>query len=72
MELKELTEKQRAILQYIREQTFTNGFQPSLRELAVHFEITVSAVRGHLLSCEKKGYVEITGRGRGVRFLEQI
>ena len=72
MEKKELTEKQRQILTYIREESFTNGYQPSLREVAGYLGITVSAVRGHLLACEKKGFVEITGRGRGVKFLEHI
>lgn len=74
MENKEkvLTEKQKAILLFIKEGVEKDGYQPSFRDIAEELKITVSAVRSHLLYTEKKGFIELTGKGRGIKFLREI
>ena len=58
MEKDRLTEKQREILEYIRESILTKGYPPAVREIcsAVHLKST-SSVHSHLETLEKKGYI---------------
>ena len=53
-----ITDKQKEILDYIKEQILTRGFPPSVREIceAVHLRST-SSVHAHLESLEKNGYI---------------
>ena len=53
-----LTEKQQAILQYIKESILKRGYPPAVREIcqAVNLRST-SSVHAHLESLEKKGYI---------------
>ncbi len=54
-----LTEKQRAILEYIREQITTRGHSPTVREIGRHFGITsTNGVRTHLNALIRKGYLK--------------
>ncbi len=53
-----LTEKQQAILQYIKESVLKRGYPPAVREIcqAVNLRST-SSVHAHLESLERKGYI---------------
>ena len=53
-----LTEKQQAILQYIKESILKRGYPPAVREIcqAVNLRST-SSVHAHLESLERKGYI---------------
>ena len=53
-----LTEKQQAILQYIKESILKRGYPPAVREIcqAVNLRST-SSVHAHLESLERKGYL---------------
>ena len=53
-----LTDKQRQILEYIRECLLKKGYPPAVREIceAVHLKST-SSVHSHLETLEKKGYI---------------
>ena len=53
-----ITDKQREILEYIKEMILKKGYQPAVREIceAVHLKST-SSVHSHLESLEKNGYI---------------
>ena len=53
-----ITDKQREILEYIKELILKNGYPPAVREIceAVHLKST-SSVHSHLESLEKNGYI---------------
>jgi repressor LexA len=54
----ELTDKQREILEYMKECILNKGYPPAVREIceAVHLKST-SSVHAHLESLEQKGYI---------------
>ena len=70
--LKPLTPKQKSILVYVLTKTVENGYQPSQREIADHFNVTPHVVAGQLRACEKKGYIQLSGFGRGIKFIKEI
>ena len=53
-----ITEKQREILEYIKNEILNKGYPPAVREIceAVHLKST-SSVHSHLETLEKKGYI---------------
>jgi repressor LexA len=53
-----LTEKQQAILDFINEHTESNGFPPSIREIAGHFGVYPATVQDHISAIERKGYLQ--------------
>ncbi len=53
-----LTRRQKEILDFIREFIETNGYSPSMEEIAGHFRISsLNAVFKHLASLEARGYL---------------
>jgi DNA-binding MarR family transcriptional regulator len=53
-----LTEQQHKVLEFIGDYADDNGFPPTLREIGEALGLpNVSAVRGHLVALEKKGYL---------------
>lgn len=69
---KGLTDHQREVLKFIVGFNGKSGFQPSMREIAEHFNVSVSSVRSLLLLIERKGIIELTGQSRGIRILKKI
>jgi len=56
---KNLTERQKKVLDAIRRFILDNGYSPTIRQLGEALDIaTPSAVFKHILSLEKKGYLE--------------
>ena len=55
---RKLTDKQREILEYLKECILQKGYPPAVREIceAVHLKST-SSVHAHLESLEEKGYI---------------
>ena len=53
-----ITEKQKEILEYIKQQILKRGYPPAVREIceAVHLKST-SSVHSHLETLEKNGYI---------------
>ncbi len=53
-----ITDKQKEILEYIKEEVLNHGYPPSVRDIceAVHLKST-SSVHAHLATLEKKGYI---------------
>ena len=55
----DLTDRQQAILSYIKESIHERGFPPSIREISAQFGIqSTQGVQRHLEALEKKGYVK--------------
>jgi repressor LexA len=68
--MKDLTEKQEAVLHFVAEYQANHGYPPTNREIAAGFLISPKAAHDHILALEKKGAVKI--RGRSSRSIEII
>ena len=56
---KSLTEKQKAVLEFIRKQIVERGHPPTVREIGTRFGIqSTNGVRTHLTALTKKGYIK--------------
>lgn len=56
--LTELTDRQKAILDFVNEHTRENGFPPSIREIGRHFGIYPATVQDHIAALERKGFLQ--------------
>lgn len=67
--LKNLTEKQSKIFDFIGEWQMKNGYPPTQAEICDHFGFgSLNAVRSHLVLIEKKGYIHLNcGKARGIQ-----
>jgi repressor LexA len=52
--MKELTEKQQLVLDFIRQFISEHNYPPTFRQIAEHFEITVKAAYDHVMALKKK------------------
>ena len=68
--MKELTDKQKEVLDVIKEFTEKKGYQPSLDEIGEILDKSRYAVYQHIKAAEKKGFVAIMGF-RAVKFLKE-
>jgi repressor LexA len=67
-----LTEKQRRVMEIIRDFFLENGHAPSLGELQQLLSInTKRGVVNHLNSLEKKGFIIRTSEARGIKLVEE-
>jgi repressor LexA len=53
-----ITEKQRMVLEFIQEYGDSNGYAPSIRDVAGRFECSVKGAYDHVVALEKKGLIE--------------
>jgi SOS-response transcriptional repressor LexA len=67
-----LTKKQKDILKCINTLQEKEGFQPTVREIAQKIKTSSSNVQGQLRMIERKGYILMTGKARGIKFLKSI
>ena len=68
--MKNLTERQKEVLDFIAQFTDDNAYAPTVREIYDHFNISIRAVQDHLAALEKKGFLSITRhRSRSMRVL---
>lgn len=70
--MKNLTEKQQLILDFIKSEVKTKGVVPSIREICTAFGLSsTSSVHVHLESLEKKGYIRRKeAKPRNIEILE--
>ena len=69
---RQLTKRQRAILQYIIECIRDHGFPPTIAEIGEEFGISsTNGVNDHLLALEKKGYIQRSSKARGIHVTEK-
>jgi len=68
-----LTDRQRQVLDFIRDTIGQKGYPPTVRDIANHLDIvSLNAVRRHLKSVEKKGYIHVEpGKSRGIKILDE-
>jgi len=55
--MKEITHRQKEVLNFISNFIRDNGFPPTVREIGLNFEISLRAVQDHLAALQKKGYL---------------
>ncbi|MDQ3024517.1 MAG: transcriptional repressor LexA [bacterium] len=55
---KYITDKQRLVLEFIQEYGDSNGYSPSIRDVAGRFECSVKGAYDHVVALEKKGLIE--------------
>jgi repressor LexA len=65
--MKAITDKQKRILDFLREYTKSNGYPPTVREIGGHFQFLWAAARVHLKALEKKGFIKVNpSKSRGI------
>ena len=71
---RELTEKQRQILDYIVEMVRTRGYPPTIRQIGTRFKISsTNGVRTHLSALERKGYIRrAPWSARGIELVREM
>lgn len=70
--MKELTPKQKQLLDYLTDEIRVNGLPPTLSEIATSFKLkSKNAVAKLLNSLEEKGYIRKSGKARGLEVLDQ-
>ncbi|MCD4782968.1 MAG: transcriptional repressor LexA [Candidatus Eremiobacteraeota bacterium] len=69
-----LTDRQSQVLGFIRATIEQKGYPPTIRDIANHLDIvSLNAVRRHLKSIEKKGYIHVEpGKSRGIKLLDEV
>lgn len=68
--MKELTRKQRKVLEFLTSYTKKHGYPPTIREIGEHFGFFWTAARGFLQSLERKGFIKINPtKSRGVEII---
>ena len=68
--MKELTEKQKNVLLFIRKYTEENTCPPTVRETAEYFGVSLKAIQDHIVALRKKGYLsESNNKSRSLKIL---
>ncbi|RKX99716.1 repressor LexA [Candidatus Poribacteria bacterium] len=70
MRRRELTERQREVLDFIKEKIRENGYPPTIREIGERFGISEKGAYDHLRALERKGYIR--RRPRKTRAIEVL
>uniref|UniRef100_A0A7C5VMS3 LexA repressor n=1 Tax=Fervidobacterium thailandense TaxID=1008305 RepID=A0A7C5VMS3_9BACT len=67
--MKDLTEKQAKVYEFIKNYILLKGHSPSIRDIARHFKMTPRGAQQHVIALEKKGYIK---RGHGARTISLV
>jgi repressor LexA len=68
--MKDLTRRQRKVLEFLTSYTKKYGYPPTIREIGEHFGFFWTAARGFLQSLEKKGFIKINpAKSRGIEII---
>jgi len=68
--MKNLTDRQREVLDFIAQFTDDNVYRPTVREIGEHFNISLRAVQDHIAALQRKGYLsQCQKRSRSIRVL---
>jgi len=69
--MEELTDRQRKVLEFIKERINDSGLPPTLREIQSHFNLSsLASPRFHLKSLAKRGYIRLKSQiSRGIELL---
>ena len=58
--MKQITERQQEVLDFISGFTKENNYPPTVREIGEHFSISLRAVQDHIAALQKKGFLSQT------------
>jgi repressor LexA len=66
-----LTQRQRALLDFLYAYTLAHGYQPSARDILDHMGLaSLNGYNRHMRVLARAGYIRLAGkRGRGVQFV---
>ncbi|AEH50286.1 transcriptional repressor LexA [Pseudothermotoga thermarum] len=64
---KELTERQKEVLEFIENYINKHGYPPSIRDIAKAFRITPRGAMLHVVALEKKGYITRSKKARAIK-----
>ena len=53
-----LTKKQKRILEFIEKYSKDNSYPPTLKDIALKFQITIGTIQDHIFALQRKGYLE--------------
>lgn len=68
-----LTEKQRAVLDFIEDYQMAHGKSPTLREMREHFKVSSdNSILKHLVALKQKGFIEKDNTPRGIGLLQTV
>ena len=68
--MKEITDRQKEILNYISDYQEENSYPPTVREIGDHFDVSVRAVQDHITALVKKGYItQSVKKSRSIKVL---
>jgi len=69
--MKELTDRQRQVLEFIRQKQEVEGLTPTFRDIAAHFRFhSPNAALGHVQALVAKGFLKnLSGRARALRIV---
>lgn len=68
-----LTEKQEAVLEFIKTYQMENGGSPTLKEMREYFGVSSdNSILKHLKALEEKGFIEKDDTPRGIKLLESV
>lgn len=71
--MKNLTDRQKEVLDFIAQFTEENSYPPTVREIGEHFQISLRAVQDHLAALQKKGVLAVTQKhSRSLRVLKDL
>jgi len=71
--MKEMTERQHKVYDFIKGYIIKNGYPPTVREIAGGFKISIKGAYDHLKSIERKGFLKTTSsRSRAIELHEPI
>lgn len=70
--MKEITERQKDVLNFISKFIEENEYPPTFREMCKEFNISLKGVQDHVKALEKKGYItHVPGSSRSIRVLNK-
>ena len=68
--MKEITQRQKEILNFISDYQEENCFPPTVREIGEHFGVSIRAVQDHITALQKKGFItQAQKKSRSIRVL---
>ena len=71
--MNELTERQKSLLDFIIHEIRENGIPPSVSEMATYLKVSSkNAVAKLIGQLEEKGYIETSGKARGIKVLDSL
>lgn len=70
--MRQITDRQQEVLNFISYFTKTNSYPPTVREISDHFNISIRAVQDHIAALQKKGFISIKPKSsRSIKVLQE-